>query len=124
MFRRVPCDLGSDIGRDKGGVDPRVAFEDRTQVAKLPSGIALDVEHVDLFIHDPDTSRDTVVDDRDFVFKGLDDHVDLCGAFLMNINAKVDLFELQSAIKANNARGDASIIEKHRQPRGPLLVTL
>ena len=124
MLRRISCDLGSHIGRNEGGIDPWITFQDRPQVTKFPPGISFDIEHVHLFINDPNTSGDPVVCDRDFVVKRLDDHVDLSGALLININTKVDLFELQTTFKANHAGGDAAIIEKNRQASCPLLVAL
>ena len=124
MLRRISCDLRSHIGRNEGGINPWVTFQDRPQVTEFPPSIPLDIQHVHLFIHDPDTSGDPVVCDRDFVIKRLDDHVDLRSALLININAKVNLFELQTTIKANHAGGDAAIIEENRQSSCPLLVSL
>ena len=61
MLRRIPCYFGSGIGPDKGGVNPRIALEDRAQVAKLLPRITLNIEHINLLIYDPNTLSYTIV---------------------------------------------------------------
>ena len=101
VLGRIAGHLRPDAGRDKGGIDARVALQDRLQVTKFPARAAFDVKHVDLFVHDPDGSLDPVVLDRDLVGERLDRDAHIRRALLVDIHAEGDLHELQASLKSD-----------------------
>ena len=116
--------LGLGTRRDKGRIDARIPLQHGAQVTKLPAGAALDAEHVDLLVHDPNAALHPVVDCRGLVGKRGDRDLDARCAFLGHINVEEDLLELQSTCQRNALPGDPAAVEAYRQVGAALFVAL
>ena len=87
-----------------------------------PARVALDVEDVDLLVHDPDAALDPVVGHRDFIVEGLDADGDSGGPLLVDIDPEINVLELEPALEADGALGDLAPVEADREPGGAALV--
>ncbi|MEO1960401.1 MAG: hypothetical protein ABGW82_05440, partial [Paracoccus sp. (in: a-proteobacteria)] len=109
-------------GGDESGVDPRIAFQHGAQVAEFPAGASFDTEHVDPFVHNPNTARHTIIRCGGFVGKRFDRDLDPRCTFFGDIDIEKDLFKLQSARKRDTLADDTPPIEAHRQIGDAFLV--
>ena len=84
------------------------------QVAIFPAKITFDVQHVNFFIDDADTSLHAVVGDRNFIVEWFDGDRDLGGTFFINIDTEIDVFKLKASFETHGALRDSSAIEENR----------